>query len=142
MDEARLFETALNSFEQLKAEEKAALINFMRLSDEDELIELADALTLGDRDLAPIRSPGGALTPSACLPLLLSAVCPACRPPTEPLFFSFHRECRPANASGAASPAAALPRRPPHKARLWAPTAVSGCLRKRRPRGVLFRCLG
>ena len=56
------FETALNSFEQLKAEEKAALINFMRLSDEDELIELADALTLGDRDLAPIRSPGVGLS--------------------------------------------------------------------------------
>lgn len=52
------FEPALTTFEQLKAEEKAAIINFMRLSDEDELIDLADALSLRDRSLAPIRSPG------------------------------------------------------------------------------------
>jgi ABC-type branched-subunit amino acid transport system ATPase component len=49
----RRFEEALTIFEQLKAEEKAPIIAFMLSSDEDALIELADALAMRDRGLLP-----------------------------------------------------------------------------------------
>jgi len=49
----RRFEEALTIFEMLKAEEKAPIIAFMRTSDEDALIELADALSMRDRGLLP-----------------------------------------------------------------------------------------
>ena len=49
----RRFEEALTIFEQLKAEEKAPIIAFMLNSDEDALIELADALAMRDRGLLP-----------------------------------------------------------------------------------------
>ena len=49
----RRFEEALTIFEFLKAEEKAPIIAFMLNSDEDSLIELADALAMRDRGLLP-----------------------------------------------------------------------------------------
>jgi hypothetical protein len=49
----RRFEEALTIFELLKAEEKAPIIAFMYNSDEDTLIELADALSMRDRGLLP-----------------------------------------------------------------------------------------
>ena len=49
----RRFEEALTIFEMLKAEEKAPIIAFMLNSDEDALIELADALAMRDRGLLP-----------------------------------------------------------------------------------------
>ena len=49
----RRFEEALTIFETLKAEEKAPIIAFMLNSDEDALIELADALAMRDRGLLP-----------------------------------------------------------------------------------------
>ena len=49
----RRFEEALTIFETLKAEEKAPIIAFMLNSDEDSLIELADALAMRDRGLLP-----------------------------------------------------------------------------------------
>jgi len=49
----RRFEEALTIFELLKAEEKAPIIAFMLNSDEDSLIELADALAMRDRGLLP-----------------------------------------------------------------------------------------
>jgi hypothetical protein len=49
----RRFEEALTIFELLKAEEKAPIIAFMYSSDEDTLIELADALSMRDRGLLP-----------------------------------------------------------------------------------------
>lgn len=49
----RRFEEALTIFELLKAEEKAPIIAFMLNSDEDALIELADALAMRDRGLLP-----------------------------------------------------------------------------------------
>ena len=49
----RRFEDALTIFELLKAEEKAPIIAFMLNSDEDSLIELADALAMRDRGLLP-----------------------------------------------------------------------------------------
>ena len=49
----RRFEEALSIFEQLKAEEKAPIIAFMLNSDQDALIELADALAMRDRGLLP-----------------------------------------------------------------------------------------
>jgi len=49
----RRFEEALTIFEMLKAEEKAPIIAFMYNSDEDSLIELADALSMRDRGLLP-----------------------------------------------------------------------------------------
>lgn len=49
----RRFEEALTIFEQLKAEDKAPIIAFMLNSDEDALIELADALAMRDRGLLP-----------------------------------------------------------------------------------------
>ena len=49
----RRFEEALTIFELLKAEEKAPIIAFMLNSDEDVLIELADALAMRDRGLLP-----------------------------------------------------------------------------------------
>lgn len=49
----RRFEEALTIFEMLKAEEKAPIIAFMLNSDEDALIELADALSMRDRGLLP-----------------------------------------------------------------------------------------
>ena len=49
----RRFEEALTIFEQLKAEDKAPIIAFMLNSDEDSLIELADALAMRDRGLLP-----------------------------------------------------------------------------------------
>ena len=49
----RRFEEALSIFETLKAEDKAPIIAFMLNSDEDELIELADALAMRDRGLLP-----------------------------------------------------------------------------------------
>jgi hypothetical protein len=59
----RRFEEALTIFEQLKAEDKAPIIAFMLNSDEDSLIELADALAMRDRGLLPNVSfdnlPGG-----------------------------------------------------------------------------------
>ena len=59
----RRFEEALSIFEQLKAEDKAPIIAFMLNSDEDSLIELADALAMRDRGLLPNVSfdnlPGG-----------------------------------------------------------------------------------
>ena len=49
----RRFEEALTIFEMLKSEEKAPIIAFMLNSDEDALIELADALAMRDRGLLP-----------------------------------------------------------------------------------------
>jgi chromosome segregation ATPase len=49
----RRFEEALSIFEQLKSEDKAPIISFMLNSDEDSLIELADALAMRDRGLLP-----------------------------------------------------------------------------------------
>ena len=49
----RRFEEALTIFEELKAEEKAPIIAFMLNSDQDALIELADALAMRDRGLLP-----------------------------------------------------------------------------------------
>jgi len=49
----RRFEEALSIFELLKAEDKAPIISFMLNSDEDSLIELADALAMRDRGLLP-----------------------------------------------------------------------------------------
>ena len=49
----RRFEEALTIFEQLKAEDEAPIIAFMLDSDQDALIELADALTMRDRGLLP-----------------------------------------------------------------------------------------
>ena len=49
----RRFDEALTIFETLKAEEKAPIIAFMLNSDEDSLIELADALAMRDRGLLP-----------------------------------------------------------------------------------------
>jgi len=49
----RRFEEALSIFEMLKAEEKAPIIAFMLNSDQDSLIELADALAMRDRGLLP-----------------------------------------------------------------------------------------
>ena len=49
----RRFEEALTIFEMLKAEEKAPIIAWMLNSDEDALIELADALAMRDRGLLP-----------------------------------------------------------------------------------------
>ena len=49
----RRFEEALSIFELLKAEDKAPIIAFMLNSDEDSLIELADALAMRDRGLLP-----------------------------------------------------------------------------------------
>ncbi len=52
----RRFEEALSIFELLKAEDKAPIISFMLNSDEDDLIELADALAMRDRGLLPSLS--------------------------------------------------------------------------------------
>jgi hypothetical protein len=49
----RRFEEALTIFEQLKAEDKAPIIAFMLNSDQDAMIELADALAMRDRGLLP-----------------------------------------------------------------------------------------
>jgi len=49
----RRFEEALSIFEMLKAEDKAPIIAFMLNSDQDGLIELADALAMRDRGLLP-----------------------------------------------------------------------------------------
>ena len=49
----RRFEEALTIFETLKAEDKAPIIAFMLNSDQDALIELADALAMRDRGLLP-----------------------------------------------------------------------------------------
>ena len=49
----RRFEEALGIFEMLKAEDKAPIIAFMLNSDQDDLIELADALAMRDRGLLP-----------------------------------------------------------------------------------------
>ena len=49
----RRFEEALSIFELLKAEDKAPIISFMLNSDDDSLIELADALAMRDRGLLP-----------------------------------------------------------------------------------------
>jgi hypothetical protein len=49
----RRFEEALSIFETLKAEDKAPIIAFMLNSDQDDLIELADALAMRDRGLLP-----------------------------------------------------------------------------------------
>ena len=54
----RRFEEALTIFELLKAEDKAPIISFMLSSDEDSLIELADALAMRDRGLLPNLSLG------------------------------------------------------------------------------------
>ena len=52
----RRFEEALSIFETLKPDEKAPIIAFMYNSDEDSLIELADALSMRDRGLLPSSS--------------------------------------------------------------------------------------
>lgn len=49
----RRFEEALSIFEILKAEDKAPIIAFMLNSDDDSMIELADALAMRDRGLLP-----------------------------------------------------------------------------------------
>ena len=49
----RSFDEALSIFETLKPDEKAPIIAFMYNSDEDSLIELADALSMRDRGLLP-----------------------------------------------------------------------------------------
>ena len=49
----RLFEQALTIFELLKAEDKAPIIAFMLNSDDDTMIELADALAMRNRGLLP-----------------------------------------------------------------------------------------
>jgi seryl-tRNA synthetase len=49
----RRFDEALSIFELLKAEDKAPIIAFMLNSDQDDLIELADALAMRDRGLLP-----------------------------------------------------------------------------------------
>jgi chromosome segregation ATPase len=49
----RKFEQALTIFELLKAEDKAPIIAFMLNSDDDAMIELADALAMRDRGLLP-----------------------------------------------------------------------------------------
>ena len=49
----RRFDEALSIFETLKPDEKAPIIAFMYNSDEDSLIELADALSVRDRGLLP-----------------------------------------------------------------------------------------
>jgi hypothetical protein len=49
----RRFEESLGIFEMLKSEDKAPIISFMLNSDQDELIELADALAMRDRGLLP-----------------------------------------------------------------------------------------
>ena len=49
----RRFEDALSIFELLKSEDKAPIISFMLNSDDDSLIELADALAMRDRGLLP-----------------------------------------------------------------------------------------
>ena len=49
----RRFEEALSIFETLKPEDKAPIIAFMYNSDEDSLIDLADALSMRDRGLLP-----------------------------------------------------------------------------------------
>lgn len=49
----RRFEEALSIFELLKSEDKAPIISFMLNSDDDSLIELADALAMRDRGLLP-----------------------------------------------------------------------------------------
>ena len=61
----RRFEEALTIFEFLKAEEKAPIIAFMLSSDDDSLIELADALAMRDRGLLPSLNFND---PSAVLP--------------------------------------------------------------------------
>jgi hypothetical protein len=57
----RRFEEALSIFELLKAEDKAPIISFMLNSDEDSLIELADALAMRDRGLLPSLDMGGGI---------------------------------------------------------------------------------
>jgi hypothetical protein len=47
------FEEALTIFELMKAEDKAPMVAFMLTSDDDDLIQLANALTMRDRTLAP-----------------------------------------------------------------------------------------
>jgi len=47
------FEEALTIFELMKAEDKAPMVAFMHNSDDDDLIQLANALTMRDRTLAP-----------------------------------------------------------------------------------------
>ena len=49
----RRFEEALTIFELLKPEEKAPIISFMLNSDDDSMIELADALAMRVRGLLP-----------------------------------------------------------------------------------------
>ena len=49
----RRFDEALSIFELLKSEDKAPIISFMLNSDDDSLIELADALAMRDRGLLP-----------------------------------------------------------------------------------------
>lgn len=49
----RRFEEALSIFELLKSEDKAPIISFMLNSNDDSLIELADALAMRDRGLLP-----------------------------------------------------------------------------------------
>ena len=47
------FEEALTIFELMKPEDKAPIVAFMRTGDNDDLIQLANALTMRDRSLAP-----------------------------------------------------------------------------------------
>jgi hypothetical protein len=54
------FEEALTIFELMKAEDKAPMVAFMHNSDDDDLIQLANALTMRDRTLAPTGLGGGA----------------------------------------------------------------------------------
>ena len=50
------FEEALTIFELMKPEDKAPIVAFMRTGDDDDLIQLANALTMRDRSLAPTSS--------------------------------------------------------------------------------------
>jgi|TARA_Y100001934_G_scaffold270639_1_gene355864 hypothetical protein len=53
------FEEALTIFELMKPEDKAPIIAFMRTGDNDDLIQLANALTMRDRSLAPTSAGNG-----------------------------------------------------------------------------------
>jgi len=57
------FEEALTIFELMKPEDKAPIVAFMRTGDNDDLIQLANALTMRDRSLAPTSTGSSAPAP-------------------------------------------------------------------------------
>ena len=57
------FEEALTIFELMKPEDKAPIVAFMRTGDNDDLIQLANALTMRDRSLAPTSAGSSAPAP-------------------------------------------------------------------------------